>query len=93
MRKRVAQNSGDLWTRLPPDGREQIKAKLPDLILVEPSYVNLIENSYSRHLMRFEETLYATLQRELSQLLPPSKSLWVHGHNFYLFSIRLARHS
>lgn len=39
MRKRVAQNSGDFWTQLPQDGREQIKAKLPELILIEPSLV------------------------------------------------------
>jgi importin-4 len=37
MRKRVAQNSGDFWTQLPQDGREQIKAKLPELILAEPT--------------------------------------------------------
>jgi len=36
MRKRVSQNSGDLWTQLPPNEREEIKAKLPELILSEP---------------------------------------------------------
>src|ERR1700729_1957091 len=39
MRKRVAQNSGDFWTQLPQDGREQIKAKLPELILPGPTAV------------------------------------------------------
>jgi Importin-beta N-terminal domain. len=39
MRKRVAQNSGNLWMLLPQAEREQIKAKLPELILAEPRYV------------------------------------------------------
>src|ERR1700722_8267697 len=40
MRKRVAQNSGDFWTQLPLNEREQIKVKLPELILAEPKYVS-----------------------------------------------------
>lgn len=39
MRKRVSQNSGDFWTQLPQNEREQIKAKLPELILAEPKLV------------------------------------------------------
>ena len=35
LRKRVAQNSGNLWTALPQDEREQIKSKLPEVILAE----------------------------------------------------------
>ncbi|KAI6126080.1 ARM repeat-containing protein [Pisolithus croceorrhizus] len=35
MRKRVQQRSGDLWTQLPQDERQQIKQKLPELILNE----------------------------------------------------------
>ncbi|KZP16609.1 ARM repeat-containing protein [Athelia psychrophila] len=46
MRKRVTQNSGDFWTQLPQDGREQIKAKLPELILAEPS--TLVRHSAAR---------------------------------------------
>jgi Importin-beta N-terminal domain len=36
MRKRVSQNSGNLWTMLPQNEREEIKSKLPELILAEP---------------------------------------------------------
>lgn len=39
MKKRVSQNSGDLWIQQSQDGREQIKAKLPELILAEPTSV------------------------------------------------------
>ena len=39
MKKRVSQNSGDLWIQQSQDGREQIKAKLPELILAEPMFV------------------------------------------------------
>lgn len=35
LRKRVAQNSGNLWTALPQNEREQIKSKIPDIILAE----------------------------------------------------------
>lgn len=41
MRKRVSQNSGELWTLLPQDEREQIKAKLPELIVAEPKCVTI----------------------------------------------------
>ena len=41
MRKRVAQNSGDMWTRLPQNERDQIKEKLPEITLAEPSFVLL----------------------------------------------------
>lgn len=43
LRKRVAQNSGDLWIQLPLDDRDQIKAKLPELILAEPKYSSLLQ--------------------------------------------------
>ncbi|GLB41795.1 putative ARM repeat-containing protein [Lyophyllum shimeji] len=46
LRKRVAQNSGNLWTLLPQDEREQIKSKLPELILAEPN--NLVRHSAAR---------------------------------------------
>lgn len=36
MRKRVSQNSGKLWTLLPQNEREEIKAKLPEFVLAEP---------------------------------------------------------
>jgi hypothetical protein len=39
LRKRVSQNSGSLWTQLPQNEREEIKAKLPELILAELKYV------------------------------------------------------
>ena len=39
LRKRVSQNSGNLWTLLPENEREEIKAKLPELILAELKYV------------------------------------------------------
>jgi hypothetical protein len=38
MRKRVAQAGGDFWTRLPVNEREEIKAKLPELIIADPKY-------------------------------------------------------
>ncbi|KIM83108.1 hypothetical protein PILCRDRAFT_450443 [Piloderma croceum F 1598] len=66
MRKRVAQNSGDFWTQLPQDGREQIKAKLPELILVEPH--NLVRHSAARVIAAI-----ATIELPIgtwSQLLP-----------------------
>ncbi|KAG6334826.1 hypothetical protein ID866_4263 [Astraeus odoratus] len=46
MRKRVTQNSGDLWTQLPQDERQEIKAKLPQLILAEKE--KLVRHSASR---------------------------------------------
>ncbi|KAF8963447.1 armadillo-type protein [Flammula alnicola] len=46
LRKRVAQNSGNLWTLLPQNEREEIKAKLPELILAEPN--NLVRHSAAR---------------------------------------------
>lgn len=39
MRKRVAHNSGNLWTLITQDERGQIKEKLPEIILAEPKYV------------------------------------------------------
>lgn len=35
MRKRVSQNSGKLWTLLPQNEREEIKAKFPGLIVAD----------------------------------------------------------
>ncbi|EGN95021.1 hypothetical protein SERLA73DRAFT_77038 [Serpula lacrymans var. lacrymans S7.3] len=46
MRKRINQKSGDLWTQLPQDERQQIKDKLPELILAEPN--NLVRHSAAR---------------------------------------------
>jgi len=46
MRKRVSQNSGNLWTLLPQNEREEIKSKLPELILAEPN--NLVRHSAAR---------------------------------------------
>ncbi|KAF5383571.1 hypothetical protein D9615_003515 [Tricholomella constricta] len=46
LRKRVSQNSGNLWTQLPQNEREQIKSKLPELILAEPN--NLVRHSAAR---------------------------------------------
>jgi importin-4 len=39
MRKRVSINSGELWLQVPQNEREEIKANLPQLILVETKYV------------------------------------------------------
>jgi hypothetical protein len=36
MRKRVAQNSGNMWGQLPQSDREQIKEKLPEIVLSDP---------------------------------------------------------
>lgn len=46
MRKRVSQSSGDQWLQLPQDEREQIKAKLPELVVSEQS--NLVRHSTAR---------------------------------------------
>ncbi|KAI0925226.1 hypothetical protein AcW1_007090 [Taiwanofungus camphoratus] len=46
LRKRISQNSGELWVVVPQDEREQIKAKLPELVLADPS--NLVRHSTAR---------------------------------------------
>ncbi|KAF9462876.1 armadillo-type protein [Collybia nuda] len=66
LRKRVSQNSGNLWTLLPQVEREQIKSKLPELILAEPN--NLVRHSAARVVAAI-----ATIEIPLgtwSQLLP-----------------------
>ncbi len=35
LRKRISQNSGDLWLQVAADQREQIKSKLPEIVLSE----------------------------------------------------------
>lgn len=39
MRKRVSQNSGELWLNLEQVQREEIKGKLPELVLADPKCV------------------------------------------------------
>ncbi|KAJ7043551.1 armadillo-type protein [Mycena alexandri] len=46
MRKRVSQNSGALWGQLPQSDREQIKEKLPEIVLSDPD--NLVRHSVAR---------------------------------------------
>ncbi|KAK7030669.1 importin N-terminal domain-containing protein [Favolaschia claudopus] len=46
MRKRVAQNSGNMWGQLPQSDREQIKEKLPEIVLSDPD--NLVRHSVAR---------------------------------------------
>ncbi|KAG5353801.1 hypothetical protein C0989_001918 [Termitomyces sp. Mn162] len=46
LRKRVAQNSGNLWITLPQNEREEIKSRLPELILAEVD--NLVRHSAAR---------------------------------------------
>ncbi|KDR80526.1 hypothetical protein GALMADRAFT_240827 [Galerina marginata CBS 339.88] len=46
LRKRVSQNSGNLWTLLPQSDREEIKRKLPDLTLTEQNH--LVRHSAAR---------------------------------------------
>ncbi|KAH9847616.1 ARM repeat-containing protein [Lenzites betulinus] len=46
LRKRVSQNSGDLWLQLAGEQREQIKEKLPELVLAETN--NLVRHSTAR---------------------------------------------
>ncbi|GBE86196.1 ARM repeat-containing protein [Sparassis latifolia] len=46
LRKRVLQNSGELWIQVSQEDREEIKGKLPELILAEPS--NLVRHSTAR---------------------------------------------
>ena len=35
LRKRITQSSGDLWTQVDANSREEIKGKLPDIVLAE----------------------------------------------------------
>ncbi|KAG6886214.1 hypothetical protein C0993_010776 [Termitomyces sp. T159_Od127] len=46
LRKRVAQNSGNLWISLSQNEREEIKSRLPELILAEVD--NLVRHSAAR---------------------------------------------
>ncbi|KAH9931891.1 ARM repeat-containing protein [Fomitopsis serialis] len=46
LRKRVALASGELWLAISQSDREQIKAKLPELVLSDPS--NLVRHSTAR---------------------------------------------
>ncbi|KZS99884.1 ARM repeat-containing protein [Laetiporus sulphureus 93-53] len=46
LRKRVLKDSGGNWIQLSPEDRAQIKAKLPELILSDPS--NLVRHSSAR---------------------------------------------
>ncbi|KAJ3822148.1 armadillo-type protein [Lentinula raphanica] len=46
LRKRVAFNSGSLWTLISQDEREQIKTKFPEYLLAEPS--NAVRHSAAR---------------------------------------------
>ncbi|KAJ7876801.1 armadillo-type protein [Mycena leptocephala] len=46
MRKRVSQNSGNMWGQLPQSDREQIKEKLPQIVLADPD--NLVRHSVAR---------------------------------------------
>ncbi|KJA23606.1 hypothetical protein HYPSUDRAFT_583175 [Hypholoma sublateritium FD-334 SS-4] len=46
LRKRIIQNSGNLWTLLAQNEREEIKARLPELILAETN--NLVRHSAAR---------------------------------------------
>ncbi|KAG6891210.1 hypothetical protein C0995_008462 [Termitomyces sp. Mi166 len=46
LRKRVSQSSGNLWISLPQNEREEIKSRLPELILAEVD--NLVRHSAAR---------------------------------------------
>ncbi|KAJ6607522.1 armadillo-type protein [Mycena sp. CBHHK59/15] len=46
MRKRVAQNSGNLWGQLPQSDREEIKTKLPEIVVADSD--NLVRHSVAR---------------------------------------------
>ncbi|KAF7309755.1 Importin N-terminal domain-containing protein [Mycena indigotica] len=46
MRKRVAQNSGSLWTQLAQNDRGQLKQKLFEIVLADP--INLVRHSVAR---------------------------------------------
>ncbi|KAG6910038.1 hypothetical protein DXG01_013762 [Tephrocybe rancida] len=46
LRKRISQNSGNLWITLPQNERDEIKLKLPELILAEAN--NLVRHSAAR---------------------------------------------
>ncbi|RDX41000.1 ARM repeat-containing protein [Polyporus arcularius HHB13444] len=46
LRKRISQSSGDLWLQVEADQREQIKNKLPEIVLTESN--NLVRHSTAR---------------------------------------------
>ncbi|KAI0793650.1 ARM repeat-containing protein [Fomes fomentarius] len=46
LRKRISQNSGDLWLQVAADQREQIKGKLPEIVLSESN--QLVRHSTAR---------------------------------------------
>ncbi|KAI0741743.1 ARM repeat-containing protein [Daedaleopsis nitida] len=46
LRKRISQHSGDLWLQVQEDQREQIKAKLPEIVLSESN--TLVRHSTAR---------------------------------------------
>ncbi|KAH8081339.1 ARM repeat-containing protein [Cristinia sonorae] len=46
MRKRVVQNKGDLWLKAAPAAREEIKARLPEIVLAESN--KLVRHSTAR---------------------------------------------
>ncbi|KAI0070029.1 ARM repeat-containing protein [Panus rudis PR-1116 ss-1] len=46
LRKRIAQNAGELWIQVSQDERNQIKAKLPEIVLQEPA--KLVRHSAAR---------------------------------------------
>lgn len=50
MRKRVSQSSGDQWLQLPQDEREQIKAKLPELVVSEQRCASPFSKLQTHHI-------------------------------------------
>ncbi|KAM6496954.1 ARM repeat-containing protein [Amanita muscaria] len=74
MRKRVSQNSGKLWALLPQNEREEIKAKLPELVLAETN--DLVRHSTARVVAAIasNEFSHGTWRQLLPYLIQTCKS-------------------
>lgn len=82
LRKRVAQNSGDLWLQVAQNDREQIKARMPEFILTEQKLVDpLLLSHFSSLPTHSPANSSEILLRVSSRPSPASKSLTVHGLN------------
>lgn len=91
LRKRVEHKSGFLWTSLDKSQRDEIKAKLPEVIVAEPQFV--VFEIISVHIVHFFlENLFAILLPVLLLLSPLSSSRMALGPSFFLSSIVPARH-
>ncbi|KAJ7180608.1 armadillo-type protein [Mycena filopes] len=67
MRKRVSQNTGTLWGQLPQSDREQIKEKLPEIVLSDPD--NLVRHSVARVMAAIANIEFPVVHREVGTFI------------------------